>query len=299
MKYGVLGHRGMLGSAIIRVLALEPVWIFDGDLTRQSVAQQASELALRSRVKALFICAGKVGGIQANLDEPVDFLRTNLLIAINTLELCFACGIKPIYFGSSCIYPREAVQPIKECSLLTGPLESSNEPYALAKIAGIKLCEAYGKQYGLPWLALMPCNLYGPGDHYDTRKSHVIPALIRKFHQAKENRQSAVSIWGTGKPLREFMHVDDCTAAAIYLVSREVEGVLNVGTGEEISIANLARLIAQVVGYSGHIEFDDSKPDGTMRKVLNIERLRAHGWTQQRSLSQGVEQTYHAYLETL
>lgn len=287
VKYGVLGHRGMVGSAIIRALK-EHVWIYEGDL-RQPIDSFRP-------VDTLFVCAGRVGGIQANLDSPVDFLRDNLLIAINTMEWAKDHVGKVVYLGSSCIYPRDCPQPMHESMLLSGPLEPSNEGYALAKIAGIKLCEAYHKQYGKEYLALMPCNLYGRGDNFDPHTSHVIPALIRKFYEAKVSGAESVKIWGTGRPMREFMHVDDLAVAAIHL-SECTTGLVNVGSGREQSILDTAKLIGEVVGYCGQIEADYSKPDGTPRKLLDLEKMRSYHTPEGRGLREGIADTYQWFCD--
>lgn len=303
MKYLVLGHGGMVGSAIVRAAIqrgypVETPRVYQGcDFTSMVDTEQAMWSA--DKDTTVFLCAGKVGGISANIAKPADFIRINLQIATNVIELTHRCGAKLVYLGSSCIYPATAPCPIREECLLTGPLEPSNEAYAVAKIAGIKMCEAYHRQYGLRYLALMPCNLYGPGDHYEPWRSHVIPALIRKFHEAKTSGAEVVTVWGSGRPRREFLHVDDMADAALHLVEAGATGLINVGCRKDLSIAELAILVALVVGYQRNVNFDRSQPDGVFRKLLDVSKLDATGWTRGRDLLEGLQQTYAAYLETL
>jgi GDP-L-fucose synthase len=297
----VAGHRGLVGSAILRRLRS------DGhadliirtrselDLTSQ---QAVREFFQQERPEYVFLAAAKVGGILANATYPADFLRENLLIQTNLIDAAYQSGVsKLLFLGSSCIYPKHAPQPMKESCLLSGPLEPTNEWYAIAKIAGIKMCQAYRRQYGFNAIALMPTNLYGPGDNFDLSTSHVLPALIRKFHEAKESRAPAVVIWGTGKPRREFLHVDDLADAAVFLMHHyDGEEIVNVGVGEDITIHDLAVLVQQVVGYQGEIAFDPTKPDGTPRKLLDISRLKNMGWQARISLVEGIAQTYQWFL---
>jgi GDP-L-fucose synthase len=247
---------------------------------------------------AMIIAAAKVGGILANKTFPVEFLSENMQIETNLIDAAFAARTpKLLFLGSSCIYPKLAPQPLKEEYLLTGPLEETNEPYALAKIAGLKLVQAYRRQHGLHWISAMPTNLYGPGDNFSPEGSHVLPALIRRFHEAKLSEAPSVTVWGSGKPLREFLHVDDLASACLLLMDKYDDDVaVNVGSGEEISISELAKLISEVIGYSGEIEFDSSKPDGTPRKLLENSRLSALGWTPKVSLRDGIKTTYEWFL---
>jgi GDP-L-fucose synthase len=296
----VAGHRGMVGSAIWRRL--------ERDGHRNLVGRASAELNLidqeavedffgREKPGYVFLAAARVGGIQANSRYPAEFIRDNLAIQSNVIHAAWRHGVRKLAFlGSSCIYPKYAEQPIAEDSLLTGPLEATNQPYAIAKIAGIEMCRAYRQQYGFDAISLMPTNLYGPGDNFDLETSHVLPALIRKFHEAKERGQPRVEIWGTGKPRREFLHVDDLADAAVFLMRHySSEQHINVGIGEDICIADLARLVQGIVGYEGDLEFDTSKPDGTPRKLLNVERLRGLGWAPEIPLERGVEEVYRWY----
>ena len=247
----------------------------------------------------VFLAAAKVGGILANDTSPADCIRDNLFIQTNVIDAAYRSGVKKLLFlGSSCIYPKHAPQPMKEEHLLTGPLEPTNEWYAVAKIAGIKMCQAYRRQYGFNAIALMPTNLYGPGDNFDLQTSHVLPALVRKFHEAKISGAPRIVVWGTGKPRREFLHVDDLAAASLFLMRHyDAEEIVNVGVGEDISIAELVGLIREVVGYQGEIVYDSSKPDGTPRKLLDVSRLQALGWKARISLREGVTATYRWYVE--
>lgn len=300
-KIFVAGHRGLVGSAIVRKLQA------DGATnlllrTRQELdlTDQAAVAAFFAAEKPeyVFLAAAKVGGIQANNTRPAEFLYENLAIQANVIHSAWVNGAKKLCFlGSSCIYPKLAPQPLKEEYLLTGPLEPTNEWYAIAKIAGIKQCQAYRRQYGFDAISLMPTNLYGPGDNFDLQNSHVLPALIRKFHEAKLAGAPEVVIWGTGTPLREFLHVDDMADAAVFLMrSYSEEQFVNVGSGEDLSIRDLAGLVADVVGYSGRIVNDASKPDGTPRKLMDVSRLRAMGWCPRIGLREGIEGAYRWYV---
>ena len=300
-KIFVAGHRGLVGSAIVRRLQSEGA----NNLllrTRQELdlTDQAAVAAFfaQERPEYVFLAAAKVGGIQANNTRPAEFLYENLAIQANVIHSAWMHGTRKLCFlGSSCIYPKLAPQPLKEEYLLTGPLEPTNEWYAIAKIAGIKQCQAYRRQYGFDAISLMPTNLYGPGDNFDLQNSHVLPALIRKFHEAKAANASEVVIWGTGTPLREFLHVDDMADAAVFLMRNySEEQFVNVGSGEDLSIRDLAGLVADVVGYSGRIVNDASKPDGTPRKLMDVSRLRAMGWAPRIGLREGIESAYRWYV---
>lgn len=295
----VAGHRGMVGSAIARRLASENCEVLTAGRDVLDLKDQAAVRAWFAAEKpdAVFLAAAKVGGILANDSYPADFLYDNLMIEANVIEAAHRSGTQKLLFlGSSCIYPRLAPQPIPEDALLTGPLEPTNEWYAIAKIAGIKLCEAYRRQHGSDFISAMPTNLYGPGDNFDLQSSHVLPALIRKAHAAKQEGAAALPIWGTGSPLREFLHVDDCADACVFLMkSYSDAGHVNIGSGEEISILDLARLVAQIVGFSGTIETDPTKPDGTPRKLMDSGRLRAMGWAPAIALSDGIAATYRSF----
>jgi GDP-L-fucose synthase len=298
----VAGHRGMVGSAIVRRLRADGFTNLvlrahaELDLTDQGAVDAffASE-----RPEYVFLAAAKVGGIHANSTYPADFIRDNLAIQTNVIHSAWKHGARKLLFlGSSCIYPRDCPQPIKEEYLLTGPLEPTNEWYAIAKIAGIKLCQAYRKQYGFNAICAMPTNLYGPGDNYHPENSHVVPALIRRFHEAKLRGDKDVVIWGTGTPLREFLHVDDLAEACLLLMRRySGEQIVNVGSGEEVSIARLAQLIAEAVDYRGRLVFDASKPDGTPRKFVDSSRLMALGWRPSTPLAEGVLTTYAMFAQ--
>ena len=302
MKIYVAGHRGLVGSAIVRAIEAEG--------KHSWIGQTRAELDLLDR-KAVFaflaketpdvvvIAAAKVGGIHANDTFPVEFLSQNLQIEVNLMDAAHAAQIERLLFlGSSCVYPKMAQQPIKEEYLLTGKLEETNEAYALAKISGLKLVQAYREQYGHSWISTMPTNMYGPGDNYDLENSHVLPAMIRKFHDAKVQGKASVTLWGTGSPMREFLHSDDLGRACIYLLENyDDEVAINVGTGKDISIKELAELIKQVVGFDGSIEWDSSKPDGTPRKLLDVSRIQSLGWEPTFSLRQGIESTYQSYLK--
>lgn len=302
-KIYIAGHRGMVGSAIVRRLERAGY--------HNLVTRPSQELDLRSQVAVtdffaqekpeyVFLAAAKVGGIVANNTYRADFLYDNLMIQNNVIGQSQQQGIKKLLFlGSSCIYPKLAPQPIKEEYLLTGTLEATNEPYAIAKIAGLKLCEAYNDQYGTHFISAMPTNLYGPGDNYDLKNSHVLPALLRKFHEAREQNKPEVEIWGTGTPYREFLHVDDLADACLYLMLHYEDRLpVNVGTGQDISIKALAELVRDITGYTGAIQFDASKPDGTPRKLLDVSRLQNMGWQYTTGLRQGIERVYQEAFAT-
>jgi GDP-L-fucose synthase len=257
------------------------------------------EFFAAERPEYVFLAAARVGGILANSTYPVEFLQDNLRIELNVIESAYRHGVKKLLFlGSSCIYPKYAPQPMKEAHLLTGELEPTNQPYAIAKIAGIELCQAYNRQYGTHFVSVMPTNLYGPGDNFDLRNSHVLPALIRKFHEAKEHSEPNVVVWGTGAPRREFLYVDDLADACLFLM-HDYSGseIVNIGVGQDISIGELAELVREVVGYGGEIVYDTSKPDGTPRKLLDVSKLSGLGWKARTSLREGIERTYLWYLE--
>ena len=300
-KIYIAGHRGLVGSAILRKLREEG---YSNLVTRTSreldLREQGAvrEFFERERPEYVFLAAAKVGGILANDTWPADFLYQNLMIEANVIESARLSGVKKLLFlGSTCIYPRMAPQPLKEEYLLTGPLESTNEWYAVAKIAGIKLCQACQRQYGSKFISAMPTNLYGPEDNFDLESSHVMPALIRKFHEAKINRAPAVTVWGTGKPLREFLHVDDCAAACLFLMQHyDGEEIVNIGVGEDLSIAELAELVSKVVGFTGKIVYDSGKPDGTPRKLVDVSRINGLGWRAGIPLEVGVRTTYEWFL---
>lgn len=295
-KIFVAGHRGLVGSSLVRRLSglgysnIIMRSAQELDLRNQSAVQQ---FFAQEKPDYVFLAAAKVGGIWANMQAPAEFIYDNLAIELNVIHAAYQHKVKKLLFlGSSCIYPRDCPQPIKEEYLLSSKLESSNEAYALAKISGLKMCEAYNKQYGTKFISCMPTNLYGPGDNFDLNKSHVIPALIRKFVTAKKEQQEQVAVWGTGSPYREFLYVDDLADACIFLMnSYEGESIINIGTGKDLQIKELAGLIKRVVGYQGEIIFDSSKPDGTPKKLLNIEKLSALGWQAPTTLSKGLEQT--------
>lgn len=301
-KIYVAGHRGMVGSAIVRKLRAKG---FENLILKSSKeldlrAQDAvREFFRKEHPDYVFLAAAKVGGIQANNLYRGEFLYDNLMIEANVIEAARQSAVQKLLFlGSSCIYPKMAPQPIREEYLLTGPLEPTNEPYAIAKIAGIKLCDAYRQQYGADFISAMPTNLYGPNDNYDLESSHVLPALLRKIYEAKEKREAEVEIWGSGKPLREFLHVDDLASASLFLMENySASGPINVGSGKEISIADLARLIAEIVGYRGRFRFNTEKPDGTPRKLMDSTRLYKMGWQPEIGLREGIQSLYKAFLE--
>ena len=300
MKIYVAGHRGLVGSAIVRAIEASGNHSWTGKthseldlLDRKAVfAYVASE-----NPEAIIIAAAKVGGIHANNTFPVQFLTENLQIETNLMDAAHAAGIPRLLFlGSSCVYPKLAQQPIKEEYLLTGELEKTNEAYALAKISGLKLVQAYRNQYGHKWISAMPTNMYGLGDNFDLENSHVLPALIRKFHDAKTRRDDKVTLWGSGSPLREFLHADDLASACLFLLENyDDEIAINVGTGQDISIKELAELIKGIVGFEGNIDWDSSKPDGTPRKLLDVSRITALGWKPTISLEEGIRSTYEWY----
>jgi GDP-L-fucose synthase len=303
-KIYIAGHRGMVGSAIKRKL--------ERDGFKNLVLKTSEELDLRNQEAVhvfferekpdyVFLAAAKVGGILANDTFRADFLYDNLMIESNIIHAAWMWQVKKLMFlGSSCIYPKMAPQPLKEEYLLTGLLEHTNEPYAIAKIAGIKLCDAFRAQYGCNFISAMPTNLYGPNDHYDLKNSHVLPALIRKFHEAKINQEPFVTIWGTGEPKREFLHVDDLADACVFLMETYNEpGLVNVGTGTDLSILELAELIARITGYSGSIQKDISKPDGTPRKLMDVSKMKSMGWQARISLEEGIRSVYTGYLKKL
>ena len=292
----VAGHRGMVGSAIVRRLASEGCEVLTVGRAEVDLKDQAAVRGWVSKAKpdAVFVAAAKVGGILANNSYPADFLYDNLMIEANVIEASFRAGVEKLCFlGSSCIYPKFAAQPIVESALLTGELEPTNDAYAIAKIAGIKLCQAYRKQHGADYISAMPTNLYGPGDNFDLNSSHVMPALIRKAHAAKMRGDKEITVWGTGKPLREFLHVDDCADACVHLM-KVYSGVehVNVGSGEDLSILDLTRLVCETVGFKGDIVHDLSKPDGTLRKLMSIQKIAGTGWRPRIPLAEGIASTY-------
>jgi GDP-L-fucose synthase len=298
----VAGHRGLVGSAIIRALKkagndnLLVRTHQELDLTEQSAVRTFFQ---DLRPEVVIMAAARVGGIHANNSRPAAFLRDNLLMQDNVIDAAYRCGSgKFVFLGSSCIYPRMAPQPITEDSLLTGPLEPTNEWYAVAKIAGLKMCQAYRREYGFNAIALMPTNLYGPGDNFDLQNSHVLPALIRKFHDARNRGDEQVEIWGTGTPRREFLHVDDLADAVIFMLRNyDDENIVNVGWGEDVTIRELAHMIKSAVGYGGGLSFDPSKPDGTPRKLLDVSRMNGLGWRPRIPLKAGIESTYAWFKE--
>ena len=298
----VAGHRGLVGSALVRALQVAGFRNLllrerrELDLCNQAAVQKFFAAA---RPAYVFLAAAKVGGILANDSYPGEFLHQNLAIQTHVIDAAYRHGSRKLLFlGSSCIYPKHAPQPMPEDCLLTGPLEPTNEWYAIAKIAGLKLCQAYRRQYGFDAIAVMPTNLYGPGDNFDLRNSHVLPALIRKFHEAKSEGRAEVEIWGTGTPRREFLHVDDLAQACLFLMRGwSDERLINVGWGEDVSIAELAQLVAGTVGFQGLLRFDPSKPDGTPRKLLDVSRLTALGWKARITLADGLADTYRWFLE--
>lgn len=303
-KIYVAGHKGLVGGAVVRTLTAEGYTNLvlrssqELDLRNQ---QQVEDFFATEKPDYVFLAAAKVGGIQANNTYRAEFLYDNLMIEANIIHSAYRHQVQKLLFlGSSCIYPKLCPQPMREEYLLTGFLEPTNEPYAIAKIAGLKLCENYCRQYGVNFISAMPTNLYGINDNFDLANSHVLPALVRKFHEAKVNQSPTVTVWGTGEPLREFLYVDDLAAALIFLMKNynQTEFV-NVGTGEEISIKELALTIKAVVGYTGELVFDTSKPDGTPRKLLDVSRLRELGWEAQTSLKAGIEQTYAWFLDNV
>lgn len=299
----VAGHGGMVGAALMRRLASENCELLtvtrrDVDLTRQ---QQVEDWMVAARPQVVFVPAAKVGGILANDTYPAEFIYQNLMIETNIIHTAHKVGVEKLLFlGSSCIYPKMAPQPIAEDALLGGPLEPTNEAYAIAKIAGLKLCQTYRRQYGCNFISALPTNLYGPGDNFDLETSHVIPALMRKMHEAKRCGATSVTIWGSGSPRREFLHVDDAADALVHLIKTySGEGHINVGSGEDMTILELAGVIAVAVGYDGEIARDTSKPDGTPRKLMQVDKLKALGWHPQIGLAEGLSSTYGWYVEQM
>lgn len=295
----VAGHNGLVGSAICRRLRQDGV---DPLVRRRSELDLTNQFAVdaffaENSIDRVYLSAAKVGGIQANETRPAEFIYENLVIQNNVIHSAWRTDVsKLLFLGSSCIYPKKAPQPLREDALLTGPLEPTNQWYAIAKIAGIKMCQAYRKQYGFNAISIMPTNLYGPGDNFDLDTSHVLPALIRKFHEAQEAQSSSVTIWGSGAPRREFLHVDDLADACVFLMDNYDEPeLINVGWGKDISIKELAVLISKMVGFTGKLKFDHSKPDGTPRKILDITKLRELGWQPSISLDEGIENTWNWY----
>ncbi|ANU22555.1 GDP-L-fucose synthase [Planococcus donghaensis] len=301
-KIYVAGHRGLVGSAIVRNLQKNG---YDNLVFRTSKeldltnSNQVDAFFQEQRPDFVFLAAAKVGGIAANNDYPADFIRDNLMIQTNVIDAAYRNGVKKLLFlGSTCIYPRLAEQPMREDSLLTGELEPTNEPYAIAKIAGIKMCQSYNRQYGTNYISIMPTNLYGPNDNFDLTSSHVLPALIRKFHEAKVNQADTVEVWGTGSPKREFLYSDDLADAAIYLMNTySGDDLVNIGVGRDISIKELAEKVGETVGYKGEIFFNTSKPDGTPRKLVDVSRLTSLGWEAKISLDDGLKMAYDWFLE--
>ncbi|MCA8907350.1 MAG: GDP-L-fucose synthase [Rhodospirillaceae bacterium] len=297
----VAGHRGMVGSALVRRLAAEDCEILIVGREQVDLRDQAAVAGWMAdqRPHAVFLAAARVGGIQANATYPADFLHDNLAIQTNVIGAAVATGVEKLLFlGSSCIYPKFAPQPIAEDALLTGPLEPTNEWYAIAKIAGLKLCQAYRRQHGADFISAMPTNLYGPGDNFDLAASHVVPALLRKAHEAKLSGAKVLPLWGTGTPRREFLHVDDAADALVHLMCRySGESHVNVGVGEDLPILDLAEMVCRTVDLDAEIVLDPSKPDGTPRKLLDISRLRASGWRPRRSLADGLADTYRWFVE--
>ena len=307
----VAGHNGMVGRALVRRLEQDPENEVFGvshdelDLTNQ---RRVREFFEQKHIDEVYFAAAKVGGILANSTYPAEFIYENLMVETNTIHAAHLAGVQKFMFlGSSCIYPRHAEQPIREEALLTGPLEPTNEPYAIAKIAGIKLCESYNRQYGRDYRCAMPTNLYGPYDNFHPENSHVVPALIRRFHEAVETGADQITIWGSGKPMREFMHVDDMAAACVHLMNLPQEvlaaqtepmrGHINVGTGQDCTIRDLAETLAEVTGFKGELVFDINRPDGMPRKLLDISRLKKLGWEPQISLREGLRSTYAWFVE--
>lgn len=305
-KIFVIGHKGMVGSALVRLLsANSDNKIITANRTELDLLDQVAvnTFFASSQFDQVYLAAAKVGGIHANTIYPADFIYQNLVIQTNVIHAAHTAGVQKLLFlGSSCIYPKLAEQPIAESALLTGTLESTNEPYAIAKIAGIKLCESYNRQYGRDYRSVMPTNLYGPGDNFHPENSHVIPALIRRFHEAKQSNAASVKVWGTGTPKREFLHVDDMVAGCMHVMNldktvyeRNTQAMLshvNIGTGLDYSIKELTQIIADIIGYKGIVEWDTSKPDGPSRKLIDISKLRAMGWSSKINLKDGIQKTY-------
>ncbi|MFC2970440.1 GDP-L-fucose synthase [Acidimangrovimonas pyrenivorans] len=310
MRVYVAGHRGMVGGAILRKLQARGIETLtrthaELDLTDQKAV---TEFMAAERPDAVVLAAAKVGGIQANNTFPAQFIYENLMIEANVIHQAYAAGVARLLFlGSSCIYPKLAPQPMAEDALLTGTLEPTNEPYAIAKIAGIKLCESYNRQYGTDYRSVMPTNLYGPGDNFHPQNSHVLPAMLRRFHEAVQSGAPEVVVWGTGTPMREFLHVDDMAEASLFVMdldraayeanTQPMLSHINVGTGQDVTIAELARMVAEVTGFTGEIRFDSSKPDGTPRKLMDVGRLRDMGWQASIALRDGIAETYRWFLD--
>lgn len=296
-KIYIAGHRGMVGSAIYRKLKQEGfnnIVVSTSDKLDLRDQQQVAAFFAAEKPDYVFLAAAKVGGIVANNTYRAEFIYDNIMIQSNVIHQSYLNGVtKLMFLGSSCIYPKMAPQPLKEEYMLTGPLEDTNEPYAIAKIAGIKMCDAYRSQYGCNYISVMPTNLYGPNDNYDLQKSHVLPALLRKFHEAKLNGESTVTVWGSGKPLREFLHADDLAEACYFLMQHYNEpGLVNIGVGEDISIAGLAELVKKITGFQGEIVWDTSKPDGTPRKLMDVTKLHSFGWKAKIGLEEGIRKVY-------
>lgn len=302
-KIYVAGHRGMVGSAIVRDLEKKGYHNIvlrtssELDLRRQDAVE---DFFRQEKPDYVFLAAAKVGGIMANSKHPADFMYDNIILEMNVIRAAFESHVKKLLFlGSSCIYPRMAPQPIKETALLSGSLEETNEAYALAKISGLKYCEYLNRQHGTNYISAMPTNLYGPNDNYHPENSHVLPAMIRRFHEAKENHLESVTLWGTGTPLREFLYVDDLADACVFLMNHYTGNeTVNLGTGKELTIRQLAELVKEVVGYPGVIQFDSEKPDGTPRKLLNVEKLTRLGWTYRTELKDGIALAYEDFLHS-
>jgi nucleoside-diphosphate-sugar epimerase len=310
MKTYVAGHRGMVGGAILRALQARGTEVVTRTHAELDLTDQAAvrDFMQTERPDQVILAAAKVGGIHANNTYPASFIYENLMIEANVIHQAHEAGVEKLLFlGSSCIYPRAVAQPMAEDALLTGVLEPTNEPYAIAKIAGIKLCESYNRQYGRDYRSVMPTNLYGPGDNFHPENSHVLPALMRRFHEAVETGQDEVVIWGSGTPMREFLHVHDMAAASLFVMDLDPDTYrantepmlshINVGTGEDVTIAELAGLLAEVTGFQGKTSFDRSKPDGTPRKLMDVSRLAKMGWRAKTSLREGIAETYHWFLE--
>ena len=301
-KIFVAGHRGLVGSALIRKLTLEGFSnLLTRDRSRLDLMNQTGvdRFFAEEKPAIVIFAAAKVGGIKANADLPVEFLLENIQVQNNVIRAAHNAGVRKVLFlGSSCIYPKHAPQPIPERALLTGPLEATNEAYAIAKIAGIKLCQAYAREYGRDFISAMPANLYGPGDNFDLLSSHVLPALLRKAHEAKERGDRELVVWGSGRPRREFLHVDDLAAACLFLLEKyESAEIINVGSGEDISIRELAELICEIAGFEGDLVWDATKPDGTPRKLLDVSKLGGLGWRHTIALREGIARTYQWFLQ--
>jgi GDP-L-fucose synthase len=300
----VAGHRGMVGSALVRRLAAEG---YHNVITRTRAELDLTDQAAVNRffesepIDVVLLAAARVGGILANATQPGEFIYENLVIETNVIHAAYRARVERlVFFGSSCIYPKQCPQPIREEYLLSSPLEPTNDAYAIAKIAGLKLCDAYNREYNTQYVALMPTNLYGPNDNYDLNSSHVLPALLRKAHEARLNGDATLTVWGSGTPRREFLHVDDLAAATLFVLEHNVtEGLFNVGVGEDLSIRELAECICKVVGFEGELVFDASKPDGTPRKLLDVSRLAQMGWQARTALADGIASTYRGFVESL